>query len=134
MPTSSEMLEQFEATYAVGDASIDHTHREFLELCVAASQAQGPTFVERLNALFAHTRAHFADEEARMQATAYPAFGEHRAHHQHLLGDLERFCQRTAAGRSAMARAWLNDSLPQWFDLHARTMDSALAVHLRQCG
>lgn len=134
MPTSSEMLEQFEATYAMGDASIDHTHREFLELCIAAAQAQGAAFAERFAALFAHTQAHFADEEARMQASAYPAFGEHRAHHQNLLGDMDRFCQRAGAGRSAMARAWLNDSLPQWFDLHARTMDSALAVHLRQQG
>ena len=124
MPTNSEMLEQFEATYAMGDASIDHTHREFLELCVAAAQAQGAAFAERFAALFAHTQAHFADEEARMQASAY----------QSLLGDMERFCQRAGAGRSAMARAWLNDSLPQWFDLHARTMDSALAVHLRQQG
>lgn len=134
MPTSSAMLQQFESSYAVGDATMDHTHREFLELCVAASQAQGVAFVEQLQALFAHTHAHFADEEQRMQASAYPALGEHRAHHQHLLGDLERFCQRAAAGRSAMARAWLSDSLPNWFDLHARTMDSALAVHLRQAG
>lgn len=134
MPTSSEMLQQFEASYALGDAAMDHSHREFLALCLAAAQAPGAEFAERFHALFAHTQAHFADEEARMLASAYPAHGEHRAHHQNLLGDMDRFCQRAAAGRSAMARAWLNDSLPQWFDLHARTMDSALAVHLRQAG
>lgn len=132
MPTSNEMLQQFESAYAVGDSSIDHTHREFLELCVAAAPLQGAEFVAQFRALFAHTQAHFADEEARMQATGYPALGEHRAHHQNLLGDMERFSQRAAAGRSAMARAWLTDSLPQWFALHARTMDSALAAHLRQ--
>lgn len=134
MPTSQDMLARFDILYAVGDAAIDHTHREFLELCVAASQAQGVAFVACLQELFAHTQAHFADEEARMQASAYPALGEHRAHHRGLLGDMDRLCQRAAAGRSAMARAWLNDNLPQWFDLHARTMDSALAVHLRQQG
>ena len=132
MPTSREMLDRFDATYAVGDPTIDHTHREFLELCVAAAPLQGAALAEQFCALFAHTQAHFADEEARMRASGYPALGEHRAHHQNLLGDMERFCQRTAAGRSAMARAWLGDSLPQWFDLHARTMDSALAAHLRQ--
>ena len=132
MPTSQDMLAHFATAYALDDAAIDRTHREFLELCVAASQARGAAFVEALQDLFAHTRAHFADEEERMQASAYPALGEHRAHHRQLLGDLERFCQRAAAGRSVMARAWLDDSLPNWFDLHARTMDSALAGHLRQ--
>lgn len=132
MPSSREILERFDTAYAVGDAAIDHTHREFLELCLAAEQAPGDEFAASLQALFAHTQAHFAEEEVRMQATAYPALGEHRAHHRTLLGDLQRFAQRAAAGRDAMARAWLSDSLPQWFDLHARTMDSALAVHLRQ--
>lgn len=109
MPTPQEMLERFQDSYALGDEAIDHTHREFLELCLA-------------------------DEEAKMQASAYPAFGEHRANHQRILGDMDRFCQRAAAGRAQMARAWLNDSLPAWFDLHAKTMDSALVVHLRQHG
>ncbi|MCC6076334.1 bacteriohemerythrin [Pseudomonas sp. GCM10022188] len=134
MPTSQDMLARFDTLYAVGDATIDHTHREFLELCVAAGEAEGAAFAAQFHALFAHTQAHFADEEARMQASAYPALGEHRAHHRNLLGDMDRLGQRVAAGRSAMARAWLNDNLPQWFDLHARTMDSALAVHLRQQG
>lgn len=132
MPSSDEILARFAEVYALGDPALDVSHREFLELCRAAANARGASFAERFQALFAHTRAHFADEEARMLAAAYPAYGEHRAHHQHLLGDMDRFCQRVAAGRSSMARAWLIDSLPCWFDLHARTMDSALAAHLRQ--
>lgn len=132
MADSRTLLERFATTCAVGDARIDHTHREFLELCVAAEDAAGEAFAAALQALLAHTRAHFADEEARMQASAYPALGEHRGHHRGLLGELERFARRAAAGRGAMARAWLQDGLPQWFALHARTMDSALAAHLRQ--
>ncbi|AJE19523.1 hemerythrin HHE cation-binding protein [Azotobacter chroococcum] len=134
MPTPQEMLERFQDSYALGDEAIDHTHREFLELCLAAANATGPEFAEAFKALFEHTSHHFADEEAKMQASGYPAFGEHRANHQRILGDMDRFCQRAAAGRAQMARAWLNDSLPAWFDLHAKTMDSALVVHLRQHG
>ncbi|GAB3373346.1 bacteriohemerythrin [Azotobacter armeniacus] len=134
MPTLHEMLERFQDNYALGDDAIDSTHLEFLELCLAAANAKGPGFAEKFKALFEHTSRHFADEEAKMQATGYPAFGEHRANHQRILGDMDRFCQRAAAGRAQMARAWLNDSLPAWFDLHAKTMDSALVVHLHQHG
>ncbi|MFD2407133.1 bacteriohemerythrin [Azorhizophilus paspali] len=95
-------------------------------------ECRGPEFVGAFKALFEHTSRHFADEEAKMQASGYPAFGEHRANHQRILGDMDRFCQRAVAGRAQMARAWLNDSLPAWFDLHAKTMDSALVVYLRQ--
>lgn len=134
MPTTQEMLERFQDSYALGDDAIDSTHLEFLELCLAASNAKGSEFAEKFQALFAHTSRHFADEETRMQASGYPAFGEHRANHQRILGDMERFWQRAAAGRAQMARAWLNDSLPAWFDLHAKTMDSALVIHLRRQG
>ncbi len=129
MPTAQEMLAAFDR-YAVGHADMDHTHREFLLLCIETLQAQGPAFAEQFVRLFEHTRAHFAEEEARMQASAFPALLEHRADHQRTLGDMDRFAQRAAAGRGSMARAWLSESLPQWFALHARTMDSALAAHL----
>jgi len=132
MPTPQEMLAHFQDSYALGDDEIDRTHIEFLELCVAAANAKGADFADAFRALFEHTSHHFADEEAKMQATGYPAFGEHRANHQRILGDMDRFNQRVAAGRAQMARAWLNDSLPAWFDLHAKTMDSALVAHLRQ--
>lgn len=134
MPTPQAMLDTFATAYALGDARMDATHRDFLALCLRANEAQGAAFATALQALFEHTRQHFADEEQRMQASAYPALGEHRADHQRTLGDMDRFCQRAAAGRASMARAWLNDSLPRWFDLHARTMDSALAAHLKQAG
>lgn len=134
MPTSHAMLARFATVYTLGDAAIDATHREFLELCVAAGQTQGAAFGAAFQHLLEHTRAHFAAEEARMQVSGYPALGEHRAHHRQLLGDMERLGQRASAGRPAMARAWLAETLPQWFDLHARTMDSALIAHLRQAG
>ena len=131
MPSPQEMLQHFDAHYCLGNAEMDHTHRGFLERCVATANVQGAEFAEKFQALFAHTRQHFAEEETWMKDTHYPALGEHRANHQRTLGDMDRFCQRALAGRSSMARAWLNDNLMSWFDLHAKTMDSALAVHLR---
>lgn len=111
---------------------MDEVHREFVALCNTVATAQGAEFGRQFRQLFEHTRQHFADEEQRMQESDFPAYGEHRADHQRILGDMDRFSQRAEAGRSAMARAWLGDSLPNWFDNHARTMDSALAAHLKR--
>lgn len=131
MPTPQEMLTAFDA-YTLGDDQMDNTHLEFLKLCLETSRATGADFAEKFQTLFSHTGQHFADEEARMQATNYPAYGEHRADHQRILGDMNRFCQRLQGPRAVMAKAWLNDNLPCWFDVHAKTMDSSLAAHLKK--
>jgi len=131
MPSTQELLNGFEA-YTLGDADIDSTHLEFLKLCLETSQASGPAFAQKFQALFEHTGQHFADEESRMQHSGYPAYSEHRADHQRILGDMNRFQQRVQTGRATMAKAWLNESLPTWFDLHAKTMDSSLVAHLKQ--
>ncbi|MBB3103052.1 bacteriohemerythrin [Azomonas macrocytogenes] len=131
MPSPNDMLQCFEASYTLGNAEMDKTHHEFLVLCLETSNAQGAEFGEKFKVLFEHTSQHFAEEEAWMKATSYPALSEHRANHQRTLGDMDRFCQRALTGRGAMARAWLSDNLMSWFDLHAKTMDSALAAHLK---
>lgn len=130
MPTTQEMLQHFER-YTLGNTDMDKTHEEFLTLCLETHAATGAAFAEGFQKLFEHTHQHFADEETRMQATGYPAYAEHRADHQRILGDMNRFCQRLQGPRAIMAKAWLNESLPAWFDVHAKTMDSALAAHLK---
>lgn len=115
---------------ALQHTAIDQTHQEFVALLEATRAAQGAEFARRFAELLAHTRQHFAAEEQMMQDSACPTFGEHRADHQRILGDMDRFNARVAAGRAAMARAWLDESLPDWFNTHLRTMDAALASHL----
>lgn len=131
MANLSQMVESFEADYRLGDTEMDETHRAFLVLCQQTEIAKGEAFAQLFERLFQHTREHFAAEEMRMAATAFSSLQEHRADHQRILGEMDRFTQRVKAGRSSMARAWLSDSLSRWFDLHARTMDSALAAHLK---
>lgn len=131
MPTYDQMLERFHDTYALNDPAMDETHREFLLLCQRTALSPGPDFLANFEHLRHHTQDHFAAEEARMAACTYPLLAEHRSDHQRILGDMNRFTQRIHAGRTMMARAWLNETLSSWFDLHAKTMDSALAAHLR---
>jgi hemerythrin len=48
-----------------------------------------------------------------------------------VLGELNRFAQKVTTGSILMGRAYVVEQLPSWFDLHAKTMDSALAAHLK---
>jgi hemerythrin len=132
MPSAQQLKDTFEQQYQLGNQQMDAVHREFVNQCVETLACTGGEFARRFQCLFEHTHKHFADEEVQMLSSGYSALAEHRADHQRILGDMDRFNQRIAAGRSAMARAWLNDSLPTWFDIHARTMDSSLVAHLQE--
>jgi hemerythrin len=66
-----------------------------------------------------------------MEESGFAAISEHISDHQRVLGELTRFGKRIAAGSTAMARAYIREQLPQWFEIHLQTMDSALAAHLK---
>lgn len=120
--------------HALGVAEMDATHREFVALAAELAAADDARFPARYAALLEHTRAHFAAEDARMRATRFPAIGEHTNEHQRVLGELMAFGRGVQAGRLKLARAYVRESLPGWFDLHLATMDAALAAHLKRLG
>ena len=122
-----QLIELGNRGMALGDREMDAHHREFLTLAEQAASAPGAELAPALRQLVEHTREHFGDEENRMQSVNHPQLPEHRAEHQRILGDMERFYQRAEAGRGTMARAWVRENLLDWFSLHVRTMDSAIA-------
>lgn len=125
------LIEDFERRYLLGQPEMDDTHREFVDLVNRLGEADKAEFIALFDALTAHTQRHFDAEERMMEATSFPALREHRDEHRRVLGELERFGQRVAAGSILMGRAYVTQQLPKWFDLHAVTMDSALAAHLK---
>ncbi len=127
------LIDGFDGKYVLGHAAMDTMHREFVDLVNQLAEAKGDTFAPLFQQLFTHTQTHFAQEEAWMHTSRFPALAEHRADHQRVLGDLNRFTRQVERGLLPMARAYVRE-LPQWFDLHARTMDSALAAHLKTGG
>ena len=124
------LINDFDQRYVLGHALMDQTHREFVDLVNRLAEVRGDDFAALYAELVAHTRAHFDAEEALMVQSGFPAINEHRADHARVLGDLDRFGERLGGVRAQMARAYVTDQLPRWFDQHAATMDSALAAHL----
>ncbi|MES9971664.1 MAG: hemerythrin domain-containing protein [Candidatus Thiodiazotropha sp.] len=128
----AKLIENFEQHYLLGLDEMDDTHREFITLINRLGEAGKDEFVALFAELATHTREHFTQEERWMEASGFPALHEHTDEHRRVLGELDRFAQRVASGSVMLGRAYVVQQLPQWFDLHAKTMDSALASHLKQ--
>jgi hemerythrin-like metal-binding protein len=128
----ADLIENFDQRYLLGQETMDGTHREFVNLVNRLGEASKKEFIKLFAELLTHTKAHFEQENRLMEESGFPAIREHIDEHQRVLGELDRFAQRVASGSAMMGRAYVVQQLPQWFDLHAKTMDSALAAHLKQ--
>jgi hemerythrin-like metal-binding protein len=114
--------------------AIDAVHAEFAVLVNRLAEAVPEDFAALFPELLTHTRAHFAMEEALMRRTDFPGREEHLAEHGRVLGEMERFAERLAAGKTIFARAYIEDRIPDWFALHTQTHDYVLATFLKAKG
>jgi len=114
--------------FQVGFEPMDAIHREFHDLVQALGETGDEG--EKLLALHEHLIGHCGEEERWMRDTAFPARDCHRREHEMLLEVVAEVRRRFDAGDSAIV-ARLAEELPQWFAVHANSMDAALALHLR---
>ena len=118
---------------ALGNATMDDTHREFVALLNAVAAAADADLLARLDDFVAHTERHFGEEERWMEATNFPPRGCHQGEHQNVLEIAREVRNRVAAGDVEYARK-LADALAEWFPVHATTMDAMLAEFMKQLG
>lgn len=116
--------------YSVGNAAVDHEHRELIRLINELQRALESGFereqvVTALGEVYAQIAAHFALEEKSMRDSAYPDYEEHKADHEALLDQLRDFMDRVEDGDTTVEQ-WLPDELGQWFSEHFRTHDAKL--------
>lgn len=121
------------AAHELGLAPMDHTHREFVELYNGLAAATDDSFLSQLDALVAHTDDHFAQENRWMAESGFPPLAIHRGEHERVLASLRSVREQAAAGELAGGRAAVAQ-LPEWFERHAATMDTALAAWMRGTG
>jgi hemerythrin len=118
----------------VGLSVIDADHEVFVNQLNAAQAASDPEFPARVAELAAHTREHFAREEAIMDETGFFAADMHQSEHRRVLGEVDAMAAKLAAGEVASVRAWVATDLPAWFLQHRGTMDAVTAAFARQRG
>jgi hemerythrin-like metal-binding protein len=117
--------------YQLGVSDMDQTHLEFIDLVNQLGLAQEQNFVVLFSQLLEHTENHFSSEMQLMQETGFAAIREHTDEHLRVLGEMQRIGKKVASGSTMLAKAYVTQQLPQWFHLHAITMDSALAAHIK---
>jgi hemerythrin len=117
--------------YAVGWPAIDELHAECDALLIALARTVDAEMAGALSLLHQHLLDHFGLEEALMQASGYPRFDCHKREHDAVLRVVERVRPMCEAGDAATARR-LAVEFPQWFGVHAGTMDLLLAAWLRE--
>ncbi|WP_221798105.1 bacteriohemerythrin [Oceanobacter mangrovi] len=127
MLDAKQLRDAFEKDYQLGLPQLDKIHEEFVTLLLETINSSADAFIRNFQRLFEHTQLHFFEEEARMAAFEFAGFAEHSADHALLLQVLEQMNEAVAKGETDTAKAWLNEQLPEWFDRHTRTMDSAAA-------
>ncbi|WNV03349.1 hemerythrin family protein [Candidatus Methylospira mobilis] len=120
----------------LGHDAIDNDHAEFIALLRRLNAATNADFPALFQQLYEHSERHFERENQLMQQYAYPAETEHKSEHQRILGEFSQFKTRVDKGLITFGRSFVKERLPQWFELHVVTMDSALAAHIKtaSCG
>jgi hemerythrin-like metal-binding protein len=127
----SYLIDPADSRYWLGVFWMDKTHQEFIQLINELASADPHVFMLMFRQTIEHTEAHFAEEARLMKETDFPAIREHKDEHLRMLGALNRMGELVAKGRITLPRAYVREHLPTWFNLHAITMDSALAAHIR---
>lgn len=117
--------------YELGLDIMDDTHREFVEQVNQLVEAPDNIFPALFQNFISHTQLHFQLEESLMDDSNFPAASEHKSEHLRVLGELNRFKRSVDKGLITFARKYIKSGLPEWFKLHAGTMDSALAAHVK---
>jgi hemerythrin len=83
---------------------------------------------DALEALFEHTREHFANEERLMREVGFPAYEMHRSEHGRALNEFQFVMMnwRTKKDNSIL-REYICSTTPQWLHQHIASMDTATA-------
>jgi hemerythrin len=117
---------EWQDDYAVGHASMDHTHHEFVACVDAMLRAEDDALPAALEAFADHARRHFAEEDLAMRQTAYGSAGCHIDEHAAILKSLDEVRSALESGHVHVVRAFAY-ALANWFPEHASVMDMGLA-------
>jgi len=123
-------LLQWKTEYSVGIDSMDHEHREMIDLINGLYEKIGvdsnaDQVEEILGEIFNTISMHFALEERMMRNSSYSEYQAHKDDHEELLDQIRDMMDDFDADRSSGA-ARLEQSLSDWFAGHFSTFDARL--------
>lgn len=116
--------------FSVGIASVDHEHRQLIELIGAFQRKiekddSVDTKLEYLGETYAQISAHFALEEKLMREFQYERYEDHKADHEKLLDQLRDIMDATEDDLE-IDNDTLGTKLETWFSRHFQEKDAHL--------
>ena len=123
-------LLQWKSEYSVGVESVDHEHREMIDMINELyKELQGRKDAESIEQFLGDIHmtisAHFALEERVMQQAGYSEFDAHKEDHEELLDQL-RDLMDAYESDPEIGLSLLQDRLSHWFANHFSTFDARL--------
>ena len=121
---------EWKPEYSVGVASVDHEHRELIDLVnrIGEAMASGRPAGEVEDAfgdLYRAISSHFALEERFMREHGYDQLPQHKADHERLLDELRDIMDEWREG-SAPPVERFTKAVEAWFAVHFKTHDARL--------
>ncbi len=126
-------LLEWSGAFVLEEATMDDTHREFVELLNRVAAAAEGALLASLDVFIRHTEEHFGQEERWMREVAFPPLHCHQGEHANVLEVIREVRKRVADGQVQLGKT-LTEALAEWFPQHARSMDAVLAMYMKQFG
>lgn len=126
------MLLPWRDEFVLGHESMDGTHKEFVDLINRVDDIGDADFSSYFDELLEHTRRHFESELELMKSSRFLSLREHEDDHNRILAEMMQMQRFANRGMIKIPRAYIREKLPDWFGVHAASMDIALALHLKQ--
>lgn len=128
------VLIEWKDEFSLGVPSIDHEHRELINLIndmitkVSESHScMGNLYY--LGEIYAKISLHFALEEKIMREKKYDEYQDHKADHERLLDDIRDIMDECEDNANIDVEKFV-DRLNHWFTDHFKTKDARLHRHL----
>jgi len=118
----------------LGEPVTDATHAEFVQLLDAAARADDAGFLAAMDEWIDHTRHHFAQEEAWMEAMGFGPRHCHAGEHKQVLAVAAAVRDKVAQDNALELGRRLVAELSGWFDHHVKSMDAMMVGHMRENG
>lgn len=128
------ILIEWHEKFNLGVPSIDHEHRELIELInetyeLAKHDESRMTLLDFLGEIYARISSHFALEEKIMREKKYDEYDDHKADHERLLDEIRDImddCERDNTFNEKL----FSERLSLWFSNHFKTKDARLHRYL----
>ena len=129
---------QWKNEYSVGIKQIDDDHKKLISLlnqfAIAYDYAMSESFEKKaLDELVSYTKYHFEREEQLLQDNDYPDFEAHKAQHQAMINQVEKFVRLyNDKGHDALDE--ITGFLTDWLINHINGTDKQYSHHLNERG